>query len=216
MASYEYELQNVYLGAPNIPSAYQEVEWIWGSWTQYINTNYIPTVNTEIETDISWETQSQSWAVFWWVTGNDTSSDWILWRVYWNGSDTWSSQNFNVWFCNSTYGEFRRDLTLNTFHNITSKKNWWTTDWTSYTVTTSWTPYQSSMFIFCWNNGWSAWRHSKCKIKTFKISNSWTLVRDFVPCYRKSDNVIWFYDKVNNQFYTNAWSGSFTKWNNVN
>ena len=49
-----------------------------------------------------------------------------------------------------------------------------------------------------------------------KIYENWTLIRDFVPCYRKSDNVIWLYDLVNNQFYTNSWSWTFTKWPDVN
>ena len=42
------------------------------------------------------------------------------------------------------------------------------------------------------------------------------LVRDLVPCYRKSDWVIWMYDLVNNQFYINSWSWTFTKWPDVN
>ena len=42
-----------------------------------------------------------------------------------------------------------------------------------------------------------------------------TLVREFIPCYRKADNVIGLYDKVNDVFYTNAGTGSFTKGNDV-
>ena len=49
-----------------------------------------------------------------------------------------------------------------------------------------------------------------------KISNTWwTVLREFVPCYRKSDNVIGMYDLTNNQFYTNAWSWTFWKWDNI-
>lgn len=36
------------------------------------------------------------------------------------------------------------------------------------------------------------------------------LIRNFIPCYRKSDNEIGLYDLVNNQFYTNAGTGVFT------
>ena len=45
----------------------------------------------------------------------------------------------------------------------------------------------------------------------FQISENWILKKNFVPCYRKSDSVIGMYDLMNNQFYTNAWSGTFTK-----
>ena len=40
-------------------------------------------------------------------------------------------------------------------------------------------------------------------------------VRDYIPCYRKSDNVIGLYDLVSKTFYTNQGSGTFTKGNNI-
>lgn len=42
-----------------------------------------------------------------------------------------------------------------------------------------------------------------------------TLVRHFIPCYRNSDNEIGLYDIVNNQFYTNAGTGTFLKGSNT-
>ena len=48
-----------------------------------------------------------------------------------------------------------------------------------------------------------------------RIWDNGLLVRDYLPCYRKSDNVIGMLDMVNNVFYTNAGSGTFTKGNNV-
>jgi len=38
-----------------------------------------------------------------------------------------------------------------------------------------------------------------------------TPIRNFVPCYRKADNVIGLYDMVEGKFYTNAGTGAFTK-----
>jgi hypothetical protein len=64
-------------------------------------------------------------------------------------------------------------------------------------------------------DSWVDSRKFSWKLWYFKISESWTLVRDFVPCYRKSDSVIWMYDLVGKQFYTNAGSWTFTKWPNV-
>ena len=46
--------------------------------------------------------------------------------------------------------------------------------------------------------------------------SSKVLVRDFVPCYRKSDGEIGLYDRVENKFYTNAGTGVFLKGNDVN
>ena len=50
-------------------------------------------------------------------------------------------------------------------------------------------------------------------MKIWNDSN--VLVRDFIPCYRKSDNVAWLYDLVNNIFYTNSGTWTFTVWPNV-
>lgn len=47
-----------------------------------------------------------------------------------------------------------------------------------------------------------------------KIYSNGTLVRDFIPCYRNSDNVIGLYDTLNNVFYTNVGTGTFTKSSN--
>ena len=43
-----------------------------------------------------------------------------------------------------------------------------------------------------------------------KIWEDGTLVRDYVPCYRKSDNVPGLFDKVENKFYENQGTVAFT------
>lgn len=44
---------------------------------------------------------------------------------------------------------------------------------------------------------------------SFKIWKGDTQLRDFIPCYRKSDNIAGMYDIVNEEFYTNCGSGQF-------
>ena len=46
--------------------------------------------------------------------------------------------------------------------------------------------------------------------KRIKIYDGETLVRDLVPCYRKSDNVVGMFDIVNDVFYTNSGTGEFS------
>ena len=50
------------------------------------------------------------------------------------------------------------------------------------------------------------------KLEVYKNN---VLVRNFVPCYRKIDNVIGLYDLVNDVFYTNAGSDTFSKGSNI-
>jgi hypothetical protein len=47
------------------------------------------------------------------------------------------------------------------------------------------------------------------RTKSCKIYDNNVIIRDFVPCIRKSDNVAGLLDKVNDVFYTNAGTGTF-------
>lgn len=46
---------------------------------------------------------------------------------------------------------------------------------------------------------------------SIKISQGGDVIREYVPCYRKSDNVIGLYEKHTGQFLTNAGEGEFSK-----
>lgn len=66
-----------------------------------------------------------------------------------------------------------------------------------------------TIYLFGRNTNNSLSIPMKGKIYYFKMYNGDTLVRDFVPCIRKSDNEIGMYDLVNKQFYTNQGTGTF-------
>ena len=55
----------------------------------------------------------------------------------------------------------------------------------------------------------------KLTIYSWKFYQDDVLVRDYVPCYRKSDGEIGLYDLVTNEFYTNDGTGEFLKGNAV-
>lgn len=95
---------------------------------------------------------------------------------------------------------------------------WYKYMWVAHTwsTPTTWWP-NAELKLFTLNAWWSIDnRKFYWKTYAFKVWENNTLIRDFVPCYRKSDNVIWLIDKVNKVFYTNNGSWSFTKWPNVN
>ena len=52
--------------ASRLPSAYQEVEWIWATWTQYINTWLFPWSNIQTETKIELLSTEMDIPVLWW------------------------------------------------------------------------------------------------------------------------------------------------------
>lgn len=55
----------------------------------------------------------------------------------------------------------------------------------------------------------------KLTIYNCKFYQNDTLVRDYIPCYRKSDNVIGMYDLVEGEFYVNQGTGTFLKGRNI-
>ena len=53
------------------------------------------------------------------------------------------------------------------------------------------------------------------KIYSCTVYDNQVKVRDFIPCYRKSDSVAWMYDLVNDVFYPSASSVPFVAWPEV-
>ena len=185
---------------------YQKVEWIWSSWNdtvwQYINTGIKKQswISLKVEADVYWFSQTVGYWIIYWIYDNRTS---------------WGTNAYQFWFRESS-----------SFFNQIDWTDWYAT-WNPnsysrnqrYKIISDWTSNKSSdlwMFLFAQNEAWSPkwclnWRLYYCKIWCW-----WTLVRDFYPVYRKSDNVIWLLDIVNKVFYTNQWTWSFTKWPDVN
>lgn len=193
---------------PKLPSTYQEVEYIQSSGTQHIDTLHQHTANTKFEIKFNYQTQSWTWNM---ICGSRSSyntsdcmnlylhnSNYIAYGVWWKYSDNFYSSS------------------IDTDYVISLSKTNITINWSSTSLSTSLTNYSYNDWIF-WVNTNNSQVEQKVKMKLyyFKIYEWTTLVRDFVPCYRKSDNVIWLYDLVNNQFYTNSWSGTFSKGGNV-
>jgi hypothetical protein len=54
-----------------------------------------------------------------------------------------------------------------------------------------------------------------CKLYGLQMWHYGNLVRNLIPCYRKSDNVIGLFDTVSMTFYTNIGTGSFSKGANI-
>ena len=77
-------------------------------------------------------------------------------------------------------------------------------DGQSYTLAQSSITFdtQLNFYLFARNSTGSIYL-SKTKLWACKMYASGTLVRDFIPCYRNSDNVIGLYDLVNDVFYVN-------------
>ncbi len=194
--------ERIYPTARNVPAAYQEVEWIWSSWTQWIDTWVTPTSNTMSQ--IKFMNLATTWDVIYWMYNWNDNADYRFfnasWTMYWDINSSrinWSSVAVNTLY------------ELELWNNYV--KNVWDTSNILSWSTVSWYTGSTTIKLNNYNNS----TYSQNKWYYVKIREWATQVRNFIPCYRKSDWVIWLYDTIWQQFYTNSWSGTFTKWNDV-
>ena len=193
--------------APVLP--YIELDYIYDTGSAYINTGIAPSSNTKLEFGVV-----------------DPST-----VAYWCGSLTYSGGS--SWWAREAYAVCNDGSTMYIAYN---NSNSGTGDATSITTTSQIiyyhgkvtvngtdkfqiTPYDETfqltypLFIFAQNRRGSYSKGDKgsinCKISYFKIYEDSVLVRDLIPVKRKSDNVVCMYDKVTDQFFTNAGGGSF-------
>ena len=191
-----------------LPSEYQEVEYIQSSGTQYIDTWLTVSGNVKADYEYTPTSSSPSAPVF-----MDTD-----WRNNWFGSWNtyiyyWGNTSNNEWY---TVGSLAQNVKA---HDIVAK-SWCsrTLNWTtvSYTPSSSYPSPSWTLKLFAGQRAGSIISYNVSKLYSFKRYDSWVLTQDMIPCYRKSDSVIGLYDLVNNQFYTNAWTWTFSKWSDVN
>lgn len=191
---------SIYLYTTRLPNTYQEVEYIQSSGSQYIDTWWYPTWTSEIDIDFQWN--SDNW--IFWVDSNWTNKAFSLFQdriiSYWTQAQ--NQQNyFTSW---------------SRYHVIfNSSRQCYVNDVLRYTYSSETFTSTISAYVFWKRRNSSVESYSAMKLYYLKLWNNWTLERDFVPCYRKSDNVIWLYDLANDQFYTNSWTWTFTKWPDV-
>lgn len=205
----------VHDGNPKIklPDTYQYVGYIENNGTQYIDTGYKPNELTKIVMSFS----------------STSNIEYVPLFGSWNIN---TDSRFNTWFFNTNQCSFgfgdnngsseyvsivlNKINTIETYADSTKvyiKNN---DTIVSYNKGNFVNP-NYNVYIFTRNNSGSTTSFSKFKLHRFKIYDNNDLVRDFVACYRKSDNVAGLYDLVNGVFYTNAGTGSFTigpKYNN--
>lgn len=199
----------------SLPNTYKQVEYIESTGTQYIDTWFIPSNTTKIQISMWWWNYVQEYAHLFWVRAVWNATDasiwrwfflchqynssyiWMFWRWYSSSSGWWSSTTFSFVNWNNHIIEMSQS---GAYEDGTLKASLQTVTFTS----------PSNMCIFALNDNGTVKENSSYKLYYFKIWNNWTLVRDFIPVIRISDNKPWLYDLVNDTFYTNQGTWEFT------
>jgi len=199
---------------PGIPDEYKEVEYLQSSGTQYINTLITSSEKIGLVVEAA-------------VTANSTGElqNYIFGSQQADANINWYSYCTVKLTTNGVVGcEWSDDGRATSDHNI------------SYQVSTN-TKYKISfnfiagefwignnklktgitlcdckfpLYLFGDNLLGNFARSGSIRIYQAKIYNDMALVRDFVPCIRKSDNKPGMYDRITQAFFTNSGTGEFT------
>lgn len=190
-----------------LPSAYQEVEYIQGTGTQYINTLVIPTSKTGWEIEFEQEKKSI------WYFGVDTG-----WTTNGFGFNVYKPQNetniYPLLYINSSASiEGFETLEANKRYVVKYGNGLLRVNSTEYSVPSFTGTQTNPIYTNSINRNGTpdSIKQGTGKIYSLKFYEDNTIIRDFIPCYRKSDNEVGLYDIVGNKFYTNQGSGTFLK-----
>jgi len=173
----------------NLPSEYQEVNWLQSNGTQYIDTGVSGTSAYGLYMELL------------------PSSIIDNYQSYMGGQQ----DNFGIGAqgaLNQCYIFFRAVRTLvgadatnfNTLEFSNGKMTWNGTDYNT-TANVSLSTNSANITLFAAANNT---RPSGCKIKSCQIKdNNYTTIRNMIPCYKKLTNITGMYDKINDIFYPN-------------
>lgn len=198
---------------PVLPSAYQQVEYIQSSGTQWINTGYKPNGNTKIEIKYQTPTQSTTQQGIFGARNGSLVNAFLIF--------TGSSQNaLQADYYNSRFGgseSWKQDISGfdGRAINIVEMSNYLKLNGNLIdTLSTATFQTDSNLYLFAVAINSSGELNSTLMTGSLWYCKLWdngTLVRDFIPCYRKSDSVVGLYDLVTKTFYTNSGTGTFSK-----
>lgn len=195
-----------------LPNEYQEVEYIESTGTQYINTKYLVNDKTNFEVKAQLSDSTQADGCLMGVRKSISTNDYLLWN---NNFQTGLSQSIirfikksDVYYVSN--GNY--EVNIYRFENNNFYLNGEQKAVTETTIDNT----NLNLYLGTLNNGGSAdSRGYNGKIYYLKVWEDNGLIRNYIPCYRKSDNEVGMYDLVSNTFYTNAGTGTFSKGEDV-
>lgn len=198
-----------------LPKAYQEVAYLEGTGTQYIKTTLVPSTSLGYSIEFQASNLTYSSGVDNVFFGSRGSS-----KRFWVDYDM-SGSNRNLLF---GYGNYYRvilnlDGVTDIFKVSSNVEGNQTGHFTAIRGNQTPVTYDASsdsisgntypVYLFAANDAGTAKFFSKIRIYNCKIYQNGVLTAEFVPCYRKADNVAGMYDAYNGAFYPNNGTGTF-------
>lgn len=189
-----------YTDLSSIPSGYTLLEYIQSNGTQSIDTGVLAsTSNLKLEakmamTGTSGGNGSALWGGSWAVDG--------FFLVCYNGVYRWHSGGKSVDTISASIGAWT---------SFVADKNGISIDGVLYALSSpSGVDSANNVSLLTTTSGGGIGYKASAKIAYVRIYDGQTLVRNLVPVKRNSDDVLGMYDLVNDVFYTNSGTGTFT------
>lgn len=183
-----------------LPTAYQEVEYLESAGEQYIDTGYFPTSSVAINLVLSINTVSTTQGIFCTrgsSSGADNTNTVFLFHQHWRYDYYTTIGDGNIGPL--VYSDVVYDLLVKEGKLLVDN-----------VVTVE---YPLQQFIakrplilyaaYSTSDEGIVWE-ATYKLYSCSINDNDTVVRNFIPCYRKADNKPGLYDLVNDVFYVNA------------
>lgn len=183
-------------------ASYTEVEYIESSGTQYINTGLACTRNTRAVVDfIVTVNDNAARSIMGTAQGSTYDTPCFAISCYQGGTFCFNSTSDGWNTCDFVVGQRHHAVLDKTGGYLDGVKVFDTSRYTSDFTT-------SPLYLFAFNYQ-TPTEFGSLKMYACQLYDGDTLVRDYVPCVN-GQGIYGLYDKVNEQFYTNAGSGSFT------
>ena len=215
-------MMNIKRAVSPLPPAYQQVEYVGFSGSQWTQTSVRPsTYNGVFRLEIKEKHNnptSNGYVIgtFPGTNANGARSniridkDGLICNAYVNSTSNTALSLQKTNLLNNSYNTIIFDVNMpNHTRTLTVNGESRSDDTTQFYAAST---YYFRLGAFTGINSAQLFKGDLAEVKIYGAGN---LVSHCYPCYRKSDNVIGFYDVVNNEFLTNGGSGTFTKGSDV-
>jgi len=195
----------------SFPEGYTRLEYLEFTGTQYINTNYVPNNNVDISITTSFKNISGNVHTFI-EGGNSWRNDEILICA----NQTSANGNGRLIGFKGTDSSFVTTNLPTSIPYANTKHTYEIKDYSFYidkqlifTFNTTNISTTNTMYIGAYHRNSGVGEYLIGNVYVCQIWDDGTLVRNFVPVKRNSDNKPGMYDLVNNVFYVNQGTGEF-------
>lgn len=182
---------------------YEKLEYIEGTGTQYINTDFIPNQNTKVVMDAQivenvalsvrityFGCRKMNAGIYYALMKANHTKDLLYWEY---------GTNYSITFA----------INWNTRRTIIADKGKITIDGQSEQYNTTSFEIGLPLYLLASNDDGIASYFAKGRIYSCKIYDNDVLIRDYIPVQMRKSNEIGLWDRVNGVFYGNAGSGAF-------